>query len=330
MEQKPIEFIDDLEIQSSSLFKIFSTKDEKILDKEISERHRPEFDLLIKKIILILIGRKTNLLSEKASEILSDYQFVKSLFSMNPDIERLKILLKFEMDSRVLKSDSESLRLGLVPYDRLRSLYFSKNNIDQDYYPLLFLFELTKKFKFNGTSVYVHGGSASYLHILNLERFKIELNDIDFNIISEDKDNNEQFNLLNSFIITFCTEHELTYTIKFSPTYGSVSDQKSIGYLYFHKDGKQFTELNYFINQFEFDEIPKLDIITGINVVNLQKCFEDEKQVLIDFESEIENSGSEESEFLIPKIRRKKEAMEHLKNFISKDKTEKIEDDDKY
>lgn len=132
MLQLPVEKVDDSKIQDSSLLKIFNVQDESILDQELSRRRLPEFDLLIKKITLILIGRASGLLSEKASEIISDSLFVKSLFEMKPDLNRLKKLLKYEMDDRVLKDINERFRTRAVSYDELYThlnnfeLYFEK------------------------------------------------------------------------------------------------------------------------------------------------------------------------------------------------------------
>lgn len=132
MSQLPVEHVDDSKIQNSSLLKIFNIQDETILDSQLALRNKPEFSLLIKKIILLLIGRSSGLLSEKASEILSDHDFVKSLFEMNPNLERLKTILKFEMDDRVKKTDEERLRLNLMSYDELKSRYLELLNQDKN------------------------------------------------------------------------------------------------------------------------------------------------------------------------------------------------------
>lgn len=133
MNQLPVEQIDNSKIQNSSLFKIFESQNEEVLDQQIAALRRPEFNLLIKKITLILIGRVSGLLSEKAVEIVSDPLFVKSLFDMNPNIDRLMTILKFAMDDRVLKTEEELIRNGIISYDDLRSKYnnfVSKNNED--------------------------------------------------------------------------------------------------------------------------------------------------------------------------------------------------------
>lgn len=124
MSVQPVEYIDESNIQSSVLLKIFNSTDANVLDQQIEMVKKPEYDLLIKKIVLILIGRAGGLLSNKASEIVSDHDFVRSLFDMNPDVDRLKTLLKYEIDPRVLKSTEESLRLGIMPYSELKTLYF--------------------------------------------------------------------------------------------------------------------------------------------------------------------------------------------------------------
>lgn len=123
MSQLLVEHVDESKIQSSSLFNIFNVKDEAILDYEISLRSNLEYRLLIKKIILFIIVCESEFLDGKVSEIISDQDFIKSLFEMKPDIERLKVILKFIMDDRVLKTDEEYLRHNLIPYDELKSHY---------------------------------------------------------------------------------------------------------------------------------------------------------------------------------------------------------------
>lgn len=120
----PVENLDDSQIQKSSLLGIFSNDDQKVLDQQLNTFKKPEYELLIKKITLILIGSASGLLSPKAAEILSDTKFIKSIFLMNPDINRLKTILKYELDTRCLRSNDEKLRLNLMPYDELKSRYY--------------------------------------------------------------------------------------------------------------------------------------------------------------------------------------------------------------
>lgn len=128
-----IEHLDDSEIEKSIILSILSCEDDATIDKEISERFNKEDYLLAKKLALIMIGKKSHILGNRAISIVSDREFLSSILNGEINFERLKILLKLEMDPRVPLEDKNDifLKYDHLPYSDLKQLYL-KTKIEKE------------------------------------------------------------------------------------------------------------------------------------------------------------------------------------------------------
>ena len=123
-----VNHLDDSQISKSTLLKIMSLENPKLLDDEIAKNTNKDIDLVAKKLTTILVGRQSGFLSEKASEIISDSQIVSELLNGRVNLKRLKVLLKFAVDSRIDKSLEEQIINQVLPYTELVGLYFDIRN----------------------------------------------------------------------------------------------------------------------------------------------------------------------------------------------------------
>jgi hypothetical protein len=127
-----IKDLDDSQITQSSLLKIMSCEDPNLLQQTIGEIDITT-SLILQKLAVIFVGYKTGMLSEKAVKIASDQQFIRGLLSGVVDFERLKVLLKTEIDTRFVKTDENLLEVDALPYDRLKHLYLELKNKSHKY-----------------------------------------------------------------------------------------------------------------------------------------------------------------------------------------------------
>lgn len=192
-------------------------------------------------------------------------------------------------------------------------------------------FEFVKDFKnfLDPTNyhVWVMGGAAGYLHVLNMESYEIQLKDIDFNVISnENGDDEDIYNKLVYFANEFCKIKGLRYEMVEIPDKFSVPGhpQKfSIGYIVLYRGDEKFVELNYFINQFRQSELPIIESLHGIPVITLESCYNQEVSQLNDYKMQVEEwdngnhdmTDEDEIEMFREKIPRKIELVEHLGKF---------------
>lgn len=98
-------------ILNSSTYKIMTCEDEKLLDNVIDLTDDNVF-LSLKKLCVILNGKKKGKLNETALKICSDKRFFTSLLNSNPDMDRLKTLIKIEYDNLDHKTDTRKLILN--------------------------------------------------------------------------------------------------------------------------------------------------------------------------------------------------------------------------
>lgn len=97
------ENLDDYYIDNIKILKYFSTNDEEMLDRLIAKLEKS--DLLVqKKLGAILYLKKNKGINSKAIDIIGDKIFLNSIFDSSLDINRLKNIIKFELDPRVNKS----------------------------------------------------------------------------------------------------------------------------------------------------------------------------------------------------------------------------------
>lgn len=175
-----------------------------------------------------------------------------------------------------------------------------------EYYPFLFLESLNEKI--GNDLVCIFGGSAAYLHILKLSNNKIELKDIDFEIILS-KPNKEIYDMMIKCVTDFSTEYNLTFTC---------DNSTDISHIYFFKDNIKLTPLNYFINQSDtFQNKIKYDKVYCISFDYIYettlyyiKCFTIELNYLQN-EHQTE-SIKEEIKYFKDKISRKKIILEYM------------------
>ena len=128
-----VEDLDDSQIEKSTILSIMSCTNESIIDKEISDRLNKEDIILAKKITLFLIGKKSHILGNRSISLISDREFLTSLMDGEINLERLKMMLKFEMDSRIPKENKDELKLkyNYLPYDKLKELYI-KTKVEKE------------------------------------------------------------------------------------------------------------------------------------------------------------------------------------------------------
>lgn len=201
-----VENLDDSQIQNSITLKIMTQENSNLLDEEIVNRITPLTDLLAKKLVVCLIGRQNNFLNQGVSDIISDSVFIKSILNGMIDFDRLKVLLKFKLDSRVDKSLDEQIRNGILPYSDLKNLYFNLRN-NHRFYNVLNLkiynnrsenecefFDFTEFLEHN-VSIYRNYYEISFDYVLCL--FKPDEYLIEF----QDKEDN--VNYKNDYLICF-------------------------------------------------------------------------------------------------------------------------------
>jgi len=175
--------------------------------------------------------------------------------------------------------------------------------------------------------VFIHGGSASYFHILSKLNISVELKDIDFSIILEDvdlKDDEqvedynskcgEQYELLRKTTEDFCLENNCSYEFKQEEGFYT-EDIIFIGYIVLRKNGREYIPLNYFtgedIEKFNIEKISYNGL--SLNVLNLEKTKENERDNVRDFK--VETHDLEEREKLREKLPRKI-VIQNLLNMI--------------
>lgn len=113
--------VDDSQIQNSILLKIFSSNDSQMLDGVIGELDQKS-SLLVKKLTTILVGKKRGFLKEKATRIVTDPKFIGGILDGNIDFDRLKVMLKFEMDDRVDNSIDSKIDFEYVTMEEIKEL----------------------------------------------------------------------------------------------------------------------------------------------------------------------------------------------------------------
>lgn len=180
-----------------------------------------------------------------------------------------------------------------------------------------FLAELTKHLESNCTT-YLTGGAAGYLHILNREGVKINLNDIDFNIVSDQYDERIIHEKMLDFTSDFCIRNNLGFR------YNDLSEHEGgvgIGYLYLVNRDNEEVELNFFLNQFTLKEITENHdadtTIFGIRTGSFEKIFEYESMMLQEAKDIIEaNYDEDETKIFVGKAARKQEIVDHMSKLI--------------
>lgn len=75
--------------KNETIYRIMTFSDEKVLADQLNLHMRPEFQNLLMKISLIFFGINEKFINDVEIEILSDQKFIRSLFILEPDIERL-------------------------------------------------------------------------------------------------------------------------------------------------------------------------------------------------------------------------------------------------
>lgn len=180
-----------------------------------------------------------------------------------------------------------------------------------------FLAELTEHLQSNCTT-FLTGGAAGYLHILDREGVKISLNDIDFNIVSDQYDEHMLHEKLLDFASDFCIRNNLGFR------YNDLSEHEggvSIGYLYLVNRSDEEIELNFFLNQFTLKEIIENHdadtVIFGIRTGSFEKIFENESMMLQESKDIVDaNYDEEETKTHVGKIPRKQEIVDHMSKLI--------------
>lgn len=192
-------------------------------------------------------------------------------------------------------------------------------NYDSTRLPFEFL-----RSNFENISVYVIGGSAAYIHILAKTLHAVPLADIDFCMVAEKEQSNQEiFDTLVNKLDQFCIDRNCSYEfIDNDNNYSSEETRNlnriSIGYVQIYQNGDKYIKLNYFINQIPFEDIPELEVIAGLNVVNFNGTYDEEK---INFELAVEMTQGEtkskdegEYQMFLDKLPRKQEIMTYLNN----------------
>lgn len=119
---KPLPYqVDDSVINKSNLLKIYSSNDVNFLNKLIGHLTKEE-DLIAKKLIITMIGKKKGWFNDKAVGIITDETFFTGIINGQIDIDRLKMMLKFEMDPRVdnsFETRADSMYIKFEEFDKL-------------------------------------------------------------------------------------------------------------------------------------------------------------------------------------------------------------------
>lgn len=165
----------------------------------------------------------------------------------------------------------EENKTELIDYKPILKHIYHFLDGDISEYSFLFVEELSRLLDY---AVYVIGGSAAYLHILNRKNVKIQLNDIDFQFFGRYSaiDFNTAYDRLKIFTEYFCKKYSLDYTIDDShkSSFG-IEEPNEVAYIQLFKDGVKLTPLNYFINQLSHEEIDLNHDISSINGINVEK-----------------------------------------------------------
>lgn len=118
-----IEELDDSRIVNSMLLKIMNCNDANLLTKTIIGNITQEDNILLLKLSTIIIGRKIGVLNNKVINVISDQTFLKSILNEKIDIDRLKTLLKLEIDERININDELLLQYNYLPYEKIKELF---------------------------------------------------------------------------------------------------------------------------------------------------------------------------------------------------------------
>jgi hypothetical protein len=165
---------------------------------------------------------------------------------------------------------------------------------------LKFVKDFIKLYNSNKCNIFVKGGAAAFLHILECKNIEIDLNDIDFEI-NTNVNNQYIYERLVEFTAIFCKKYDLLNYLKFDE-----NSKYNTGYIIIHLNGKEIVKLNYFINY--SNNIPPLTLIDNIFVTNIKETYEHE---LLVYNNTIVNNPTNYG-----KINRKREAIEHLIDLI--------------
>lgn len=129
---KPLpEQVDDSKIQQSNILKIYSSNDPKFLDTVMKKLGdiTPEEELLIKKLTITALGKKRGFFNDKVVGMITDESFLTNIMNGSIDIERLKMMLKFEMDDRVDNSFETKMERGYIKFTDFEKMF--DNNIER-------------------------------------------------------------------------------------------------------------------------------------------------------------------------------------------------------
>lgn len=122
---KPLpEQVDDSVISRSNVLKIFESNDPKFLDTCILRMGQITQDeqMLIKKLTITALGKKRGLFNDKVVGIVTDQSFLTDMMNGKIDIERMKMMLKFEMDNRVDNSLETRMDRGYVKFEEFEKM----------------------------------------------------------------------------------------------------------------------------------------------------------------------------------------------------------------
>lgn len=178
-------------------------------------------------------------------------------FCNDADQKSINIVIKLNEDYK----DEEA-------YDFIYN-YMKENNPDilkSVYRDIGFKFiqELTKQYDIlneksndNKYNVFLHGGAELYIHGINKLGKQLPLNDIDFKINSlNDKDNEEIYNNLIIFTVNFCNKYEISFRLKKEHSFfKDINKLHDISSIFLTYKGEDIIELNYFINQSEYQSL---------------------------------------------------------------------------
>lgn len=290
--------VDDSQILNSSLLRIFTSNDHNMFDQTIGQLD-DETLLLIKKLTVVLLGKKRGLLSDKALNVVADKELFKSFLEGNIDIDRLKTLLKLEMDMRVAKDFKTRLRYNHVTIDEMmnENATLSSHNV----YTKVVGFDFVREFSYSHRQmkVWIHGGAAEYLHILNQTDKKIDFDDIDFSIEDFDVSDEDIYNELLRFTDSFCSQRDLSHKDDFKKRRISIIDE----------DGSLLVNLIYYINNDDFTDI---ETIHDIPVISFDRVIDKLEEYMGKFEDVEDLDAEYEVEKMKGSYDKRKHAFEVL------------------
>lgn len=217
-------------------------------------------------------------------------------------------------------------------------------------YPLKFVEFLCNEME---ADVFIIGGSASYLHILDKLEIEVDIKDIDFSIynrkeieevsynedeevsynedqeVEEPQDIEELYNRMAEKHEAEKHEAEKVYNemieklnsfcasngLSYSIILDREDDRFSVGYIQLAKDKMEYMKLNYFINE---ENLP-YERINNLNVLKLEKTLQNEEYYLdlaLEITSNEQPYEQEEYEMFLDKLPRKQRNVELLKKCI--------------